>query len=409
MLVAMTFRTPDEAIALANNTRYGLAASVWTENVNRALEVAAKIKAGVVWINSTNLFDAASGFGGYRESGFGREGGREGLAEYLVAPAAPAKPAKAVKAAAERRCPAARRRPTAIGDRPHRQALYRRQAGAARFRLLLRRARPRGPVVGLAGLGNRKDIRNAVEAAAKAGGWGAATAHNRAQVLYYVAENLESRGRASSPSGSAPMTGAAAREARAEVEAAVRRAVLLRRLRRQVRRRGARDQDALRHAGDERAVGRDGDRLPRRGAAARLRLAGHAGDRDGQCASSSSPRRAHPLSATDFYSRARHLRRAGRRRQHRHRRGGRRSPRRSPSTTASTRSGTSAPRELAKRSKPPRPPISRRPGPACRRATGPTSRAATTCAARRKSRTSGRPTGSEAASAPPSFPGAKAR
>ena len=59
VLVAMTFRTPDEAVALANNTRYGLAASVWTENVNRALDVAARIKAGVVWINSTNLFDAA--------------------------------------------------------------------------------------------------------------------------------------------------------------------------------------------------------------------------------------------------------------------------------------------------------------------------------------------------------------
>ena len=80
----MTFRTPDEAIALANNTRYGLSASVWTENVNRALEFAARVKAGVVWINSTNLFDAAAGFGGYRESGFGREGGREGLAEYLA-------------------------------------------------------------------------------------------------------------------------------------------------------------------------------------------------------------------------------------------------------------------------------------------------------------------------------------
>ena len=79
VLVATTFRTPDEAVALANNTRYGLAASVWTENVNRALEVAARIKAGVVWINSTNMFDAAAGFGGYRESGFGREGGREGL------------------------------------------------------------------------------------------------------------------------------------------------------------------------------------------------------------------------------------------------------------------------------------------------------------------------------------------
>src|SRR6202789_3631158 len=85
VLVASTFRTPDEAIALANNTRYGLAASVWTENVNRALEVAARIKAGVIWINSTNMFDAASGFGGYRESGFGRRGGREGLSEYRIA------------------------------------------------------------------------------------------------------------------------------------------------------------------------------------------------------------------------------------------------------------------------------------------------------------------------------------
>ena len=85
VLVTMTFRTPDEAVALANNTRYGLAASLWTENVNRAFEVAARLKAGVVWINSTNIFDAGSGFGGYRESGYGREGGREGLFEYLVA------------------------------------------------------------------------------------------------------------------------------------------------------------------------------------------------------------------------------------------------------------------------------------------------------------------------------------
>src|SRR5260370_33330617 len=79
----MTFRTPAEAVELANNTPYGLAASVWTENINLALDVAPKIKAGVVWINCTNLFDAASGFGGYRESGFGREGGREGMWEYL--------------------------------------------------------------------------------------------------------------------------------------------------------------------------------------------------------------------------------------------------------------------------------------------------------------------------------------
>src|SRR4051812_46736550 len=83
VLVTMTFRTPEESVALANNTPYGLAASVWTENINLALDIAPKIKAGVVWVNSTNLFDAAAGFGGYRESGFGREGGREGMWEYV--------------------------------------------------------------------------------------------------------------------------------------------------------------------------------------------------------------------------------------------------------------------------------------------------------------------------------------
>src|SRR4029450_9807730 len=83
VLVAMTFRTPSEAVALANNTTYGLAASVWSESINLARDIAPKIKAGVVWITSTNLFDAAAGFGGYRESGFGREGGREGMWEYL--------------------------------------------------------------------------------------------------------------------------------------------------------------------------------------------------------------------------------------------------------------------------------------------------------------------------------------
>ncbi|MDP2975813.1 MAG: aldehyde dehydrogenase family protein, partial [Anaerolineales bacterium] len=83
VLVSLTFRTPAEAIALANNTRYGLAASVWSDNVNLALDVASKIKAGAMWVNCHNVFDAAAGFGGYRESGFGREGGREGLFEYV--------------------------------------------------------------------------------------------------------------------------------------------------------------------------------------------------------------------------------------------------------------------------------------------------------------------------------------
>src|SRR5436305_10318765 len=83
VLAAMTFRTLGEAIELANNTTYGLAASVWSENINVALHAASQIKSGVVWVNSTNMFDAACGFGGYRESGYGREGGREGLLEYL--------------------------------------------------------------------------------------------------------------------------------------------------------------------------------------------------------------------------------------------------------------------------------------------------------------------------------------
>src|SRR3989449_2639420 len=85
VLVSMTFRTPAEAVALANNTRYGLAASVWSENIDLALDVAPKLKAGSVWINCTNMFDASSGFGGYRERGFGREGGKEGLWEYVRA------------------------------------------------------------------------------------------------------------------------------------------------------------------------------------------------------------------------------------------------------------------------------------------------------------------------------------
>ena len=162
-----TFRTPDEAVALANNTRYGLAASVWTENVNRALEVASRIKAGVVWINSTNLFDAASGFGGYRESGFGREGGREGLYEYRVADARAASPIRQ-GAGAERLPGTAPADEGAAGiDRTAKLYVGGKQArpdSGSSYAVL----DPKGREVGLAGLGSRKDIRNAVEAAAKA-------------------------------------------------------------------------------------------------------------------------------------------------------------------------------------------------------------------------------------------------
>jgi aldehyde dehydrogenase (NAD+) len=220
VLVATTFRTPDEAVALANNTRYGLAASVWSENVNRALEVAARIKAGVVWINSTNLFDAAAGFGGYRESGFGREGGREGLWEYRAAAAAKGKPypKAAVLTASPGVAPSADASPL---DRTPKMYVGGKQArpdSGYSYAVL----DPKGREIGLAGLGNRKDIRNAVEAASKASGWGAATAHNRAQVLYYAAENLSARADEFARRLSA-MTGASSRTAQAEVDASIRR------------------------------------------------------------------------------------------------------------------------------------------------------------------------------------------
>ena len=222
VLVAMTFRTPDEAVALANNTRYGLAASVWSENVNRSLEVAAQIKAGVVWINCTNLFDAAAGFGGYRESGFGREGGREGMGEYL-APAKPAETGEPRRARALSALPgeAAPGAGASAIDRTAKLFVGGKQARPdAGYSYAV--TDPSGATVGLAGLGNRKDIRNGVEAAAKASSWGAATGHNRAQLLFYLAENLDARA-AEFAARIAAMTGVPAAEAREEVAAAIRR------------------------------------------------------------------------------------------------------------------------------------------------------------------------------------------
>ena len=193
VLAAMTFRTPREAVELANNTVYGLAACVWSENINVALHVAAQLKAGVVWVNCTNLFDASCGFGGYRESGYGREGGREGLLEYLQpswfksAPALPASPPPAAPLAAEEPEP----RTPAI-DRTVKLYIGGKQARPdSGYSMEVRSAD--GRLLGEASLGNRKDIRNAVEAAHKAEGWTKATAHNRAQILYYCAENLSQR------------------------------------------------------------------------------------------------------------------------------------------------------------------------------------------------------------------------
>ena len=193
VLATMTFRTPREAVELANNTVYGLASCVWSENINVALHVAAQLKAGVVWVNCTNLFDASCGFGGYRESGYGREGGREGLLEYLEpswfqnAAKLPAVHSPAVTQVEDESQPS-----TAAIDRTVKLYIGGKQARPDSGYSMEVRS-PDGFLLGEAPLGNRKDIRNAVEAAHKAEAWGKATAHNRAQVLYYCAENLSQR------------------------------------------------------------------------------------------------------------------------------------------------------------------------------------------------------------------------
>jgi aldehyde dehydrogenase (NAD+) len=239
VLVSLTFRTPAEAIALANNTRYGLAASVWSDNINLALDVASKVKAGSLWVNCTNLFDAASGFGGYRESGFGREGGKEGLYEYL-------RPAWMDRPRPKFRPPETAEESSAWGAyTPARPIRTARADGkdllgidrSPKMYIGGKQVRPDGfytravlgahsELVGQVGDGNRKDIRNAVEAAHAAHlakpGWAMRHGHNRAQILYYIAENLSPRGDEFARRIVA-MTGRSLNSARAEVEASVER------------------------------------------------------------------------------------------------------------------------------------------------------------------------------------------
>nr|WP_091871371.1 aldehyde dehydrogenase family protein [Massilia yuzhufengensis] len=191
VLVAMSFRTPHEAVQLANNTVYGLAACVWSESISLALDVAPQIKAGVVWINTANQFDAACGFGGYKESGFGREGGKEGMYEYLTPLSEDARPAAPIVAEKGRVKASDEGSPFAV-DRTAKLYIGGKQArpDGAYSRAI---TGANGAFLADVGEGNRKDIRNAVEAAHKAAGWSKATAHNRAQVLYYMAENLAIR------------------------------------------------------------------------------------------------------------------------------------------------------------------------------------------------------------------------
>jgi aldehyde dehydrogenase (NAD+) len=185
VLVSGTFRTPAEAVDIANNTRYGLAATLWSENLNLALDVAPKLAAGVVWVNATNLFDAAAPFGGVRESGFGREGGWEGLRAY-TRPKGRRKPLKPVLPVAGEGGP---------GDPLDRTAKIYVGGKQARPDSGYSRAvhGKSGALLGHVGLGSRKDVRNAVEAARGAAGWGRTSGHLRAQILYYIAENLSAR------------------------------------------------------------------------------------------------------------------------------------------------------------------------------------------------------------------------
>ncbi|KAM4652742.1 aldehyde dehydrogenase family 16 member A1 [Discoglossus pictus] len=213
VLVAMSFRTAKEAIALGNNTPYGLAASVWTENLPLSLEVALSIKAGTVWVNGHNMFDSAAGFGGYKESGFGRDGGKEGLYEY-VRPSWENRPQPnpgdvnyktfaATYGAEEAPIPGHKAiSPSVIpyqnSQIPSIDRTYKLYYGGAQKRPDGMYSRPisgpDGAVIAYVADGSRKDVRNAVEAAHKAApGWGKRAAHNRAQIVYYMAENLELR------------------------------------------------------------------------------------------------------------------------------------------------------------------------------------------------------------------------
>ncbi|MFO1014616.1 MAG: aldehyde dehydrogenase family protein [Caulobacteraceae bacterium] len=217
VLTVMSFRHVKEAITLANNSRYGLAAAIWSQDINRALEIAAELKAGVVWVNTANQFDAAVPFGGYRESGFGREGGRAGLEAYLKPEGGFIAKSSAVVASP----PRADAKPAPGIDRTPKNYIGGKQTrpdGGLTLEVLDAKGRP----VARVGDGNRKDIRDAVEAASNVESWGNATAHNRAQILYYVAENLEIR-RAEFEARLRTLTGASARQATLEVETSISR------------------------------------------------------------------------------------------------------------------------------------------------------------------------------------------
>jgi aldehyde dehydrogenase (NAD+) len=219
VLVTLTFRTPTEAVQLANNTRYGLAASIWSQDIDTAMDVARKVRAGTIWINSTNLFDAAAGFGGYRESGYGREGGREGMYDVLVesdhksAPKADEPPTQTIHQLTTHQSPIDRTYRFLIGGKLARPD----QAGSFSV------TTPSGELLAVVGEANRKDVRNAVESARGAfPSWFESAAHLRAQILYFWAENLSNE-KERFAEGIVAQTGCTQDAAIAEVEQSVSR------------------------------------------------------------------------------------------------------------------------------------------------------------------------------------------
>ncbi len=222
VLVTHSFRTPDEAVQLANNTPYGLAASVWSDDINLALDIAPRLRCGVVWVNSTNLFDASAGFGGYRESGFGREGGREGMWEYVKAVRVPVTTTPYESDAAPVAAPVTHRS-AGLPSLDRTPKLY---IGGQQARPDSGYSRPvhaqDGRLLGDVGDGNRKDIRNAVEAAHAASAWARKPGHARAQILYYIAENLSARADEFA-ARLASSSGASAIEGMREVESSISR------------------------------------------------------------------------------------------------------------------------------------------------------------------------------------------
>lgn len=215
VVVSMTFRTFDEAVQLANHSRYGLSASIWSETISQAMDVAAAVEAGIVWVNTTNTMDAAVGFGGVKESGYGREGGKEGCYGYLKPKAWAKLPMRKTTTLPK---PSGGLKLEAV-DRTPKLFIGGKQARPdGNYSIPVRS--PKGEKLGEVGAGNRKDIRNAVEAARGAKSWGQKTAHNRAQILYYLGENLS--GRADEfATRIRDMTGVSNAKACAEVETAI--------------------------------------------------------------------------------------------------------------------------------------------------------------------------------------------